>query len=282
MKKESVKKRRPIKRRILPLALLGMAAALIVDGSGLFIANTIYKIKINGLPDSFSGFRIVQLSDLHGRELGKDSERLLEHITSQLPDIIVLTGDIADETTDMSVLERLIPKLVAIAPVFYVSGNHEWGAKKIDAMSAILEESGAVYLRNEFTTLVKSGEEIVLCGVEDPNSWSDMTTPDELVERVRAEYPESPVILLGHRNYWADKYPELDVSLIFCGHGHGGIIRLPFVGGLISTDHTLFPEYDAGVFEVGSYKMVVSRGLGDTIPMPRILNRPEVVTVILE
>lgn len=279
--KNPAKKKHPIRRIVLPVALLGIAAILVADNGGFIIGNTVYEIEIPGLPTAFSGMRILQISDLHGREFGESSSRLIEHVVSESPDIIALTGDIADYHTDIDVLRRLIPQLVEIAPVYYVSGNHEWGAHRIDALAEILKSAGAVYLRNEYLPLEKDGERIILCGVEDPNSWAELKTPDVLISKLRKEFPDERVILLGHRNNWPETYPDLDVSLILCGHGHGGIIRLPFVGGLLDTPHALFPEYDAGVFESGSYKMVVSRGLSDSIPMPRFLNAPEVVTVIL-
>ena len=279
-------KKTPRKRRVgafaFPLAAIGIAAVLFVDNSGLFITNTLYKLGVPGLPEAFSGFRIVQISDLHGEEFGENSNRLVDRVRSQNPDIIALTGDIADFSTDMSVLERLIPQLVEIAPVFYVSGNHEWGSRTISKLEAILAQSGATYLKNKYIPLEKNGSRIILCGVEDPNSWADIKHPDELVSDLRTEYPDDTVLLLGHRNYWVTEYPNLDASVILCGHAHGGIVRIPFVGGLLDTTHRLFPKYASGVYESGSYKMVVSRGLSDSIPVPRFLNTPELVTIELQ
>jgi len=279
-KKNTQKRRKP--RYILPLAVLGIAAVLFVDNSRLFINSTTYKLELPQLPEAFSGFRIVQISDLHGAEFGKNNSRLIDRVLEQKPDFIALTGDIADELTDMSVIERLIPQLVEIAPVFYISGNHEWGSRTTGKMEEILNKNGATYLHNEYITLERGDSRIVLCGVEDPNSWSDMLHPDELIRSLREEYPDDFVIFLGHRNYWIERYPNLDVSLIICGHGHGGVIRLPFVGGLFDTSHELFPKFDSGVYESESYKMVVSRGLSDTVPVPRFLNTPELVTIVLE
>lgn len=275
------KRKRRIRGYVVPLAILSLAAILFADNSGLFITDTVYNLTISGLPESFKGFRIVQLSDLHGKEFGKNNDRLISRVRSQSPDIIALTGDMSDEFTDTAVLERLLPRLVEIAPVFYVSGNHEWGSGTIHELEAVLEKNGVTYLRNEYITLVRGGERLILCGVEDPNSWAEMIHPDELVAQLRGEYPGDVVILLGHRNNWPDVYPNLDVDLILCGHGHGGIIRLPFAGGLLDTDHSLFPEYDSGVFRSGSYQMVVSCGLSDTVPVPRFLNTPELVTIVL-
>ena len=104
---------------------------------------------------------------------------------------------------------------------------------------------------------------------------------EELVARLRASEPESFVLMLAHRAYWAEKYPELDVDLILCGHTHGGIVRLPLVGGLAASNMGLFPEYDAGLFELPAYKLFISRGLGNSVPLPRFLNTPEIVSITL-
>ena len=88
--------------------------------------------------------------------------------------------------------------------------------------------------------------------------------------------------MLGHRNYWMEKYPDLPVELILCGHAHGGIVRIPGVGGLLSTDRTLFPDYEAGMYDNGNYTMIVSRGLGNSISVPRLMNRPEILSIELK
>ena len=89
------------------------------------------------------------------------------------------------------------------------------------------------------------------------------------------------MLLLAHRAYWAEKYPGLDVDLILCGHTHGGVVRLPFVGGLAASNMGLFPEYDAGLFELPGYTLFISRGLGNSVPLPRFLNTPELVSITL-
>ena len=110
---------------------------------------------------------------------------------------------------------------------------------------------------------------------------ADQSTRHPKQKRMNEADAAAYKILLGHRNYWMTKYPELPVDLIFSGHAHGGLIRIPGVGGLIGTDRKLFPRYTAGVFENGSYTLVVSRGLGNSVPVPRLFNRPEIVAVTL-
>ena len=108
-----------------------------------------------------------------------------------------------------------------------------------------------------------------------------MLTPEELAQKMNEASPSAFKILLGHRNYWMEKYPELPVDLVLCGHAHGGLVRIPGAGGLIGTDRHLFPDFVDGEFNNGNYTMIVSRGLGNSVPIPRIFNRPEIVCVTL-
>lgn len=276
-----MKKKRTKRGLWLCIILLLAAAAYAVYDSAFSLSVSSYEINSAKLPESFEGFRIVQLSDLHGRSFGEDNDKLVAAVAAERPDIIALTGDIITEAEDIAVVERLAGRLTEICDVYFVSGNHDYGSGAESELARVLEENGVRYLRNEYLLLERGGESIVLAGVEDPNSWADMIRPDELCTAVRGEYPDSFVLLLGHRNYWLEEYPQIPVDLILCGHNHGGIVRLPGVGGLLGTDRTLFPEYDCGLFESENYSMIVSAGLGNSVPIPRVFNRPEIVSVTL-
>ncbi len=275
-------KKHKIKRR-LPYAVLAVAlacAALVLDGR-CRLTTTRYALISPRLPEQFDGFTIVQLSDIHGAQFGKGNTRLLEQVRRETPDIIAVTGDLADEFTDMEVIDALLGALTEIAPVYYVSGNHEWSSSLLPELEEFFEKHGVKYLRNECVVLERGGESIVLTGVEDPNGWRDMSEPDEIIDLVRGNHGDAFTVLLGHRNYWAEKYPDLPVDVILCGHAHGGIIRLPVLGGVLGTGRVLFPDYVDGVHEVGQYKLVISRGLGQSPVAPRIFNTPEIVSVTL-
>ena len=141
----------------------------------------------------------------------------------------------------------------------------------------MLERHGVRSLRNESVTPERGGERVALSGVEDPNGRADQPSP----EAVAAAIPgETFRVLLGHRNYWPEEYPDLPVDLILCGHAHGGVIRLPLLGGVLDHHGTLFPAYTDGVFETDAYSMVVSRGLGNIGGVPRFCNNPEIVVVV--
>lgn len=242
---------------------------------------TEYNLVFENLPQGFDGCKIVQLSDLHGSEFGENNCRLIELVQGESPDLIAITGDIITDEDDLPAVERLLPQLTAIAPVYFISGNHDYGSGVMPQLNRILEDNGVHFLQNEYEYFSRNGERIVVAGVEDPNSWADMIAPDEFMSNTAGETPGVFRLFLAHRNTWIENYPELPADLILCGHTHGGIIRLPGVGGIISTERKLFPEYDAGLFSSGSYEMIVSRGLGNSVSIPRLFNRPEVVSISL-
>lgn len=265
-------------RGLLILLIIIAALAYFVHDSAVNIELTEYSVTGDRIPRAFDGFRIVQISDFHGAEFPCE---LADMVRQQNPDIIAITGDIITEAEQFTNVEKLLTELQGIAPVYFVSGNHDFASGQIGALSELFERYGVEYLANEYICLERDGERIVLAGVEDPNSWEGIATPDAVAEKLRSEYPDEYTVLLGHRNYWAEEYPDLPVDLILCGHAHGGLIRLPGVGGLISTDRTLFPDYEAGLYHCGGYELIVSRGLGNSVPVPRLFNRPDLVCITL-
>ncbi len=264
---------------IVIIALLCLVGYILVRDSAEHLELTHCTVTNHKLSQSFSGFKIVQLSDFHGAELVTD---IVETVREQKPDIIVLTGDFITDEGDLPAVEQLVSQLSDICEVYFISGNHDFASGRIAELSDILSSCGVKYLKNEYVTIQRGGESIVLAGVEDPNSWADLEPPDAFLKKVRAEHPDDYIVLLGHRNYWMEKYPDLPVELILCGHAHGGIVRIPGVGGLLSTDRTLFPDYEAGMYDNGNYTMIVSRGLGNSISVPRLMNRPEILSIELK
>lgn len=263
------------------IAIAAAALAYLINDSRENLQVTDYTVASEKLPAEFDGFKIVQLSDLHGAQFGEDNDELIAAVAELEPDIIALTGDFVTSDADLPVLRALIPRLTALCSVYFVSGNHEFGSGLASEVRNIMADSGVKYLSNEFLSLNRDGASIILGGVEDPLAYADMLSPDELAREMNDTDPAAFKILLGHRNYWMTEYPELPVDLIFSGHAHGGIIRIPGVGGLVGTDRRLFPDFEAGQFDNGRYSLIVSRGLGNSVPIPRLLNRPEIVCVTL-
>ena len=266
---------------LIILALIAAAAAFLIKDSRDDLEISRYEVKSQKLPESFDGFKIVQLSDLHGAEFGEDGMELVEKVKELEPDIIALTGDFVTDEGDLAAVEKLAARLTELCPVYFISGNHEFGSGLAVKVRNILERAGVKYLSNEYLTISRGEDGILLGGVEDPLAYADMLSPDELAQKMNDAAPDAFKILLGHRNYWMTEYPELPVDLIFCGHAHGGLIRIPGVGGLIGTDRRLFPDFDAGEYNNGRYTLIVSRGLGNSVPIPRVFNRPEIVCVEL-
>ncbi len=267
------------KRRVAAAALL-LTGVLVLD-SLLHLKHTEYHLSCRQLPEAFEGFRIVHLSDLHGMRFGKENEKLCQAVKELQPDLIAITGDMAGQDWQMPAFEELLQGLQGAAPLVYVGGNHEWGMGLMPEVDRMLESVGGENMEGRFHTLEREGESIVIAGAADRNSRADRILPEELTAALREEYPEQFALLLGHRNDWVERYPELPVDLILCGHAHGGIVRLPGVGGLFSVKHGLFASYEKGLYEGEGYTMVVSTGLGNAVPVPRFLNRPEIVSVVL-
>lgn len=277
--------RKKSKHTALKVLLVAAALAAVMLDSKLRLTETTYTRSYDTLPESFDGFRIVQLSDLHMADYGK---KLYGLIREQKPDIIVMTGDFLNRKElagGENQTEKLRPILMAIAeiaPCYYVSGNHDWASGEIRELAPLLEETGIGYLRNEFVLLERDGAQIALAGVEDPNGPADMVKPDALARLVAQSYPDTFTIMLAHRNDFLTKYPALPVDVVLCGHAHGGIVRLPLIGGVMGTENNFFPKYDAGLFNEGTYDMILSRGLSNHIFEPRFLNNPELVTLVLK
>ena len=226
-----------------------LIAGLICVDSRYNLKITEHELAFDNLPAAFEGYTVVHLTDFHGDSFGRDNKILADKILKLNPDIIAMTGDMADNMKNIDAFESLLQALEGIAPIYYVSGNHEWGGGCTGEMKALLEKYGGEYLSNEYKPIYREGEKIVLAGVEDPLGRADMIKPDELIDNLRGEYPEDFTLLLGHRNYWVTEYPQLPVELILCGHAHGGIVRLPFIGGLFNVRHGLFADYEKGLYE---------------------------------
>ena len=228
------------------------------------------------LPAGFDGCVIVQLSDLHGALFGEDNRDLLKVVAKERPDYIFLTGDLLDQyrATPHSYAASLGGALADIAPTYFVTGNHEW---------ALPDVPGLKRLTNEYTVLARDGDNAVLAGIDDPNGYADQKTPEEVAEEVRAAFDAPFWMLLAHRNnYFEDEYCRLGADLVISGHGHGGLVRLPFTDGLVSVERTFFPSYTAGFYQAGGADLFVSRGLGNSGRTFRLFNRPQVAVLTLK
>ena len=281
------RKSRPGRRGLRLLLVL----ALVLLAGGLFFYDQQNRIQTetitaasDRLPAGFDGYRIVQISDLHGKEFGDDNHILLEKTAELEPDLIAITGDVIDDPDQMGILEPLARGLAAIAPTFYVTGNHEWAIREAATVKSLMEEYGVTVLSNEYLKLERGGDTIVLAGIDDPNGPYDQKTPEELSGEIHAALGDPYVLLLAHRNEYYQVYGRCGFDLTLCGHVHGGLIRLPFTDGLVdNTRRRFFPTHTAGLYPLdGGGTLMVSRGLGNGGISFRLFNRPHLPVIVLK
>lgn len=269
-----------IRRLLALLALFALAAGLVYWQNFTLQVEPV-ELFFESLPPQFDGLRVAELSDLHGRSFGKNNVRLLRTLQKARPDMICICGDLFDEKTDLTMLEPLLTGLTDIAPVYYVTGNHEWQVKNLRETLQKIRAWGVTVLENEGRVLSRGGAEMVVAGVHDPCGPYDMKTPAALVRELRSTQGNDFILMLSHRNDELAMWSQLGVQLVLSGHCHGGVVRLPFVGGVFGTRRELFPEYDAGVYRQDGTTLFVSRGLGYTNVHFRLFNRPHVPIMIL-
>jgi len=273
------------------LTIIAVTVGVIWIDSNTRLVTTEYKLYYENLPESFDGYRIVLLADLHGAEHGEDNRRLVEAIEAVNPDIITIAGDIIDRFQPGKPVERqieiaqtLVHQLVRIAPVYYVTGNHEWdrdiSRAEREQLFAMLAENEVTVLRNQHRRLTIGNDSIILAGVEDPGGPADMIRPVDFINNVIQRENPDFLVVLNHRNN-SPLFGEQGVDLILSGHAHGGMVRLPFTDGLIGAQYEIFPTYTRGVYTRGETNMVVTAGLGNHFGWTRFLNNPQVVVVEL-
>ena len=253
-----------------------VSAYLVWENNSLGLTEYTYASpKVSAALD---GFKICHLSDIHNKRFGEKNSRLVSLVAEQSPDIIVITGDLVDSRhTDVLAAVELLEQLAPVAPIYYVTGNHE--ERLPTALYSYLTENLAdlsVNLLDGRSEIIEyGGEKINIAGFFDRNDFP----LDSARGLVRGDMLN---ILINHRPQFAPKYAEAGFDIAFSGHAHGGQMRIPFVGGVIAPDQFFFPKYSEGVHEFGDSATVISRGIGNSLAPTRVNNRPEVVTVTLK
>lgn len=242
-----------------------------------------------------NGFTIVFLSDLHGKEFGQNNSRLLAKIAKESPDIICLGGDFIDEDNTDRDNERflcLVSELLAIAPVYYSPGNHddmyfaENGREMLDQIEAL----GCQYLEEDYVDIDTDSASLRLGGLYN-YAFNQQYVPDDEWKnsdtyRFLTDFTDTDrtTVLLCHRPdsfIYGNAAYLWDIDLVLCGHTHGGLWRLPLIGGLIAPEQGFNPPYDKGEFELGNITMIVSSGLSGYGKIPRLFNSPEITVITL-
>lgn len=263
--------------------LLATGALVAVKGLDNRLEVTHYDAFFENLPDGFNGFTIAHISDLHSESIPGVSEEISAH----KPDIIVITGDmIHDDERSFKPVLSLLDRLLAIAPVYIISGNHDLWNNDFNKFIKTACEKGAVYSDNKRITIEKKGDKIDLFGLRDPYTKASDTIIKNL-DKAFSVLPENEnnfSILLFHRaNQFERLLERRRFDLILSGHMHGGQFRVPGVGGVVSPKSGLadsyrifFPKYCSGMFKRDNTTMIVNRGLGNPMIIPRLFNRPEI------
>lgn len=270
-----------MKRFFSWLICLAVVAGSIVWGN-FSIDTDREEIALVRLSREFDGFRLIHISDLHGREFGAHNAALLQAVAEAKPDLICITGDLFDESTGTAFLPPLLEGLVEIAPVYYVTGNHEWQVETLRMTLRSMEDMGVTVLHNEYHLLRRGGSTLVVAGVDDPCGPLDQKSPTQLMDEIHTDVGQNvPVLMLDHRNDRLALWAELGADLVLSGHCHGGVVRLPLVGGVLGTHRELFPSWDAGLYRKAHTALFVSRGLGYSHVRFRLFNRPHLPLLIL-
>ncbi|RXJ04289.1 metallophosphoesterase [Anaerobacillus alkaliphilus] len=281
--------KRLMKKRIWYLIVTIILVSYFIYFQNNSIVISDYTIKNGTIPPSFDGYKIVQLSDLHSKSFGRDQNRLVKKVEKIAPDLIVFTGDLVDSKRYDEVSSLLLmEELVQLAPVYFVTGNHEWWSGKIHTLEGKLTNIGVSVLRNIAEDLYINSDMITIIGIDDPAklgvSHSELETAEidftYAIEGVDKDHQFT--MLLAHRPELVSLYSSYSVDLVFSGHAHGGQFRVPFIGGLIAPNQGLFPKYSSGKHQLDGTTMIVNRGLGNSIIPIRLFNRPEVVVVTLD
>lgn len=264
------------------LVLAGLLLFIVWQNNAIGVTN--YEYVDTKIPDSFQDFTILQISDLHNKEFGSGQSRLIAASREVQPDIIVVTGDLIDRIiTDIPMAMAYIKEAVLIAPVYYVTGNHEHSSRVYEQLKVQLVDAGVTVLENQGVTIEREGDIISLIGVADRLTTSNDQLYKSRLRNLTGNAAADFKILLSHRPELFSWYAENDLDLVFAGHAHGGQFRLPFIGGLYAPGQGLLPQYTIGMYSKNNTSMVVSRGLGNSSIMPvRLFNSPELVVLTLK
>jgi len=276
-----------IKNLIAILSFALLSTLIYFDNTLIKVSK--YKIKSDKIPKEFNKFKIVHLSDFHSYGFKNYNIKLIEKINNENPNIIVMTGDMVNKyDRNFDKFLNLVEILSEKYEIYYILGNHEMRLREDDLSLIIkkLNKFGIKILSDEKITIIRKKDSLNIYGIDIPLSYYKIIKKsyniDEVINVVlnkcnKKEYN----ILLAHNPLYFEEYIKHNVDLTLSGHVHGGMIRVPFIGALLSPERKFFPKYSSGVYEVNNKKLIVSRGLGHSKPGIRLFNMPEIVSITL-
>ena len=254
----------------------------------VFVSN--YIIESEKIKKEFDGYKIVQISDLHNM---KHIDKIYKEIKKENPDIIVITGDSINFDTQEKEKLYIIDLIKMInneIPIYYINGNHELklkqndeenNTKTYDKFIEELIENNVILVGNEKIEIIKQEEKIYLYGLKE--TPADYLRKNKNNISTEFEIDNSQFnILLAHNPLKFKIYAKLGFDLVLSGHVHGGEIRLPLIGGILSPDRKLFPEYSKGEYQIDNTILITSAGLGDKTFKIRINNPYDLVSITLK
>lgn len=246
------------------------------------------EVQLSELPEEFDGMKILQISDLHHRKFGENQRKIVDKATALMPDIIVITGDLVSrDERNFSAAGAFCSELSRLAPVYFSAGNHELDLPE-DVRSKyyeVLRNAGVRLLLNETDTIIRGASAVTIAGAaldisvyhNGKFSYKRLNpySADELAKYIGVR--ERCTVLLMHNPLIFDSVASWNPDLVLSGHVHGGVVRMPFIGGLLSPERRFFPKYTKGLYCKGRSLLYVSAGLGKL----RFLNPPEINLITL-
>lgn len=272
--------------KILKGAAITGGVLLAAKGLDNRLETTHYIIASDKIPKEFDNFRIVQISDLHACVI----PGIVGEVKEESPDIIVFTGDLVHDRGSYDPGIQLAKKLIDIAPIYSVTGNHDVRRSDYTEFQKTLDRTGTITLHDESVALRRNGEKITLSGIEDPFSENGSTINENIINSINRIPPtQNYHIVLFHRANHMNLLRNNGFDLVLSGHMHGGQLRFPNGRGICapksswgSGSSLIFPKYVAGHYRYEDMDMIVNRGVGNPMIIPRIFNRPEITVVILK
>lgn len=257
---------------------------------------TTYEVSDKKVPEWMKGKNIVFLSDFHEAEKGAINEKILKEVKTAAPELVIIGGDLVNgsESPDrITPAKDLINALGRDYTVLYAFGNHErkmdedfYGTKDLwESFTDSFSENVHILRNEKYDVSSEEGKGIIsIYGLDLPLKYYGRVRfpkPDAgmIEDMLGTPDKESYNILLGHAPDFAKSYGEWGADMVLAGHFHGGMVRLPLLGGVISPRLRPFPKYDYGVYECGLGKMYVTNGLGQHSMSIRINNIPEIVVI---
>lgn len=256
---------------------------------------TRYRLRTgNGQRGPERPFTVVFLSDLHNAVYGKSNSRLLQEIRNENPEAVFVAGDMLTACAEpqMDAAMALMDELTKKYPVYYANGNHEYRMKIYPEKYGGCYERYANAVKSFGVHLLENGSERIelqkmplrIWGLELPREYFARSrrcglTGEMVGELLGTPDTEAYNILLAHHPMYFNAYAAWGADLTLSGHLHGGIIRLPVLGGVISPQMRLFPRYDRGIYTLDGKKLIVSAGLGDHTVNLRINNPREMIVI---